>query len=58
VHDDRLRLLAIVASPDGAELVRAESQSSIADAAALGRDLGEELLNRGARRILDAVYAQ
>lgn len=58
VDDGRLRLLAIVASPDGAELVRAESQSSIADAAALGRDLGEELLNRGARRILDAVYAQ
>jgi hydroxymethylbilane synthase len=58
VDGGRLRLLAIVASPDGAELVRAESQSSIADAAALGRDLGEELLNRGARRILDAVYAQ
>ena len=58
VDDGRLHLVAIVASPDGAELVRAESQSSMADAAALGRDLGEELLNRGARRILNAVYAQ
>ena len=58
VEDSRLRLLAIVASPDGTELVRAESQGSVTDAAALGRDLAAELLGRGARRILDAVYAQ
>jgi hydroxymethylbilane synthase len=57
VDDGRLRLLAIVASPDGTELVRAESQGSVPDAAALGRDLGEELLARGARKILEAVYA-
>jgi hydroxymethylbilane synthase len=58
VEDGRLRLLAIVASPDGAELVRAESEGAAADAAALGRDLAADLLARGARRILDAVYAQ
>jgi hydroxymethylbilane synthase len=58
VEGGRLRLLAIVASPDGSELVQAESQGSATDAAALGRDLATELLGRGARRILDAVYAQ
>jgi hydroxymethylbilane synthase len=58
VDDGRLRLLAIVASPDGTELVRGESEGSVTDAAALGRDLAAELLARGARRILDAVYAQ
>jgi hydroxymethylbilane synthase len=58
VEDGRLRLFAIVASPDGTELVRAESQGSAADAAALGRDLAAELLGLGARRILDAVYVQ
>jgi hydroxymethylbilane synthase len=57
VAEGRLRLVAIVASPDGSELVRAESQGPVADAAALGRDLAAELLGRGARRILDAVYA-
>ena len=58
VEGGRLRLLAIVASPDGSELVQAESEGSASDAAALGRDLATELLGRGARRILDAVYAQ
>jgi hydroxymethylbilane synthase len=57
VADGRLRLLAIVASPDGMELVRAESEGSVSEAAALGCALGAELLERGARRILDAVYA-
>ena len=57
VAEERLRLLAIVASPDGTELVRAESEGSVSEAAALGCALGAELLERGARRILDAVYA-
>jgi hydroxymethylbilane synthase len=57
VADGRLRLLAIVASPDGMELVRAESEGPVSEAAALGCALGAELLERGARRILDAVYA-
>jgi hydroxymethylbilane synthase len=58
VEEGRLRLRAIVASPDGSELVSAASEGSASDAAALGRDLATELLGRGARRILDAVYAQ
>jgi hydroxymethylbilane synthase len=57
VADGRLRLVAIVASPDGSEVIRAETQGAISEAAALGRALGSELLDRGARRILDAVYA-
>ena len=57
VEAGRLRLLAIVASPDGVELVRAQSDGAVSEAAALGRTLGSELLDRGARRILDAVYA-
>ena len=57
VENGRLRLLAVVASPDGSELVSARSEGGIPEAAALGRALGGELLERGARRILDAVYA-
>ena len=56
IEQRRLRMVGVVASPDGAELIRATSEGSPADAANLGAALGEELLTRGARRILEAVY--
>ena len=40
-----------------ARVIRAEAEGPVADADAIGRDLGAELLARGARRILEAVYA-
>ena len=54
--DGRVRVQAVVASPDGSEMVRAESEGPAGEAEAVGRRLGAELLERGARRILDAVY--
>jgi hydroxymethylbilane synthase len=57
VEDGKLHLIAVVISPDGTGLVRGEVDGGPSDAAALGRALGEELLGRGARQILDAVYA-
>jgi len=57
VSNGRLRLLAIVASPDGAESVRAATEGPVGQAEAIGRALGADLLDRGARRILEAVYA-
>ena len=56
VDGGRLRLVAIVASPDGAELVRGEAEGSVVEAEMVGRRLGAELLERGARKILEAVY--
>jgi hydroxymethylbilane synthase len=53
----RLRIQAVVASADGADLVRAELEGSPDDAEAVGRELGAALLGRGARRILEAVYS-
>jgi hydroxymethylbilane synthase len=47
----------VVASPDGAEVVRGESEGLAIEAEALGRALGAELLERGARRILEEVYS-
>jgi hydroxymethylbilane synthase len=55
VREGRLKLVALVASPDGSEVVRGEAEGPAADAEALGRGLGAELLARGARRILEAV---
>jgi hydroxymethylbilane synthase len=57
VDGGRLRLLGVVASPDGSELLRAEAEGDAADAGAIGSKLGEELLGRGGRAILDAVYS-
>jgi hydroxymethylbilane synthase len=57
VEGGRLRIEAVVAAPDGSELVRGHSEGSVFDAAAMGRALGDDLLHRGARRILDAVYS-
>ena len=55
VNGGRLQLLGVVASPDGSELLRAEAQGELAEAGTIGRRLGEELLVRGGRAILDAV---
>ena len=52
-----MRLFAVVASPDGAELVRGEAEGPASEAARVGAELGADLLARGARKILDSVYA-
>jgi hydroxymethylbilane synthase len=56
VRDGNLRALAMVASPDGAEMVRGESEGPAAEGERLGRELAERLLKSGAREILEAVY--
>jgi hydroxymethylbilane synthase len=58
VEDGRVRLIGVVISPDGGALVREEAEGPAHDAEALGRTLGAALLERGARDILDAVYAR
>jgi len=58
VEGDRLQLMAVVVAPDGSELVTARSEGATSEAGPLGRALGDELLDRGARKILDAVYAR
>jgi hydroxymethylbilane synthase len=57
VEGGTLRLHGLVASPDGKEVVRGESQGPASEAESLGVALGRELLERGARSILDAVYS-
>src|SRR5437660_2651241 len=52
VAERRVHVYAVVASPDGAELIRGESEGPAAGAEALGLALGADLLQKGARRIL------
>jgi hydroxymethylbilane synthase len=55
IENGRLFLLGVVASPDGSEVVRAESEGAVDEAEELGCALGHKLLELGARRILEAV---
>jgi hydroxymethylbilane synthase len=58
VAGGRLRLTAIVAHPDGSLLLRAVSEGGEHESESLGIAIAEELLNGGARRILEEVVEQ
>jgi hydroxymethylbilane synthase len=57
VDGQNVHLRAIVASPDGTRLIRAELSGAAADPAKLGEEVGRLLLDKGAREILNEVYA-
>ena len=54
--EDRLWLRGLVGSPDGTELLCADIRGSTEAAEQLGIELAQQLLNKGAARILRAVY--
>jgi hydroxymethylbilane synthase len=56
LEGDTLWLRALVGAPDGSRMVRGERRGPSAQAESMGIDLAEELLNGGAREILQAVY--
>ncbi len=55
IRDGELRLQGLVASPDGAQLIRGERHGRQEDAEAVGTLLAEELLSRGAGEIIRAL---
>jgi len=57
IEGDRLELVAIVASPDGTRLIRKNAAGPRAERVRIGDDLGRQLLEAGAREILDEVYS-
>jgi hydroxymethylbilane synthase len=57
VKGEALFIVALIVSPDGKQVVRQESQGPADNAAALGCELGEELLAAGGKQILDFVYS-
>ncbi|ACR67365.1 hydroxymethylbilane synthase [Edwardsiella ictaluri] len=58
IDGDRLWLRALVGAPDGSLMICGERRGPLAQAEAMGTALADELLARGARAILDAVYCQ
>jgi hydroxymethylbilane synthase len=55
IRDGELVLQGLVASPDGATVVRGQRRGRLADAEWLGRDLAQELLQQGGREILEGL---
>ncbi len=54
-REQELHLRALVGSPDGRQLVRAEARGALDRPAALGVTVAESLLQQGARAILDRL---
>lgn len=52
IEADALMLKGLVARPDGAEIIRDETSGKAEDAQSIGQALADELLKRGADRIL------
>ncbi len=57
LENGRLRLRGLVGSPDGRQMIRGEITGSSENARELGIALAEELLGKGAGRILRELYA-
>lgn len=58
LEGNKLWLRGLVASPDGQQVIRGEIHGSVEEAESLGRALAEDLLGRGADRILAELYEE
>lgn len=60
IHEsaDTLWLRALVGSPDGTQVLRAEARGLVQEADALGEGVADDLLRQGAGDILAAVYGR
>ncbi|MCL4854731.1 MAG: hydroxymethylbilane synthase [Bryobacteraceae bacterium] len=56
VEGGRVHLRAVVISPDGREIVRRENSGAVVEAEHVGAELGRDILDAGARAILEVVY--
>ena len=55
-NGDSILLQGMVGRPDGSDIVRGNARGTVTDPEALGVELAEQLLARGAKEILDEVY--
>ncbi|MEO8373116.1 MAG: hydroxymethylbilane synthase [Candidatus Solibacter sp.] len=55
VHGDRLQIQAVVAAPDGSQVIGAQAEGEAAKAAEIGTALAAELLGKGARELLESI---
>ncbi|WP_299003684.1 hydroxymethylbilane synthase [uncultured Shewanella sp.] len=56
IKDETLYLRGLVGKPDGSLIIRSEASGPVCEAENIGIALAKDLLNQGAKDILDAVY--
>ncbi|CAB1277612.1 hydroxymethylbilane synthase [Candidatus Nitrosacidococcus tergens] len=56
IDDNQVWLRALVGRPDGSEVIRGEIKGLLTEAENIGTSLAEDLLNRGADKILAEIY--
>lgn len=56
LQDNQIYLRALVGALDGSKIIRAESKSAVENAEVLGVQVGQQLLEQGADKILQAAY--
>lgn len=56
IEGETLSLTGLIASVDGKQILREQLQGPVDQAARIGTDLAEQLLQQGGKKILDAVY--
>lgn len=56
LQGDEIYLRALVGALDGSTIIRAEGKSAVENAEVLGVQIGQQLLEQGADKILQAVY--
>ena len=57
LEGDQIYLRALVGEPDGSNIISGEIRGGKEDAEKLGTELADELLGKGAKQILDSLYA-
>jgi hydroxymethylbilane synthase len=55
IHDNRIVLHAGIFSLDGSEFVKKTAEGNLEDPEALGKKLGEDILNEGGATILEKI---
>jgi len=58
LENEMVHLKGLVASLDGSQVLRVSASDKVENAEQLGIQVAEELLEKGADKILDAVYKQ
>ncbi len=58
VWKDRIKILGLIASPDGREVIREEIEDSLQSYKSAGRELAQRMLDNGGSRILSALSIQ
>jgi hydroxymethylbilane synthase len=57
LHDGVIELRGLVGQPDGSQIIRGDVRGAAEQAEALGKQLADDLLARGARTILDELLS-